>query len=194
MRIGLLALVALAALFAGSDEADAAAPWFIFVHGPLLAEPVLLDDWDENHALMLAIPGGERRDTKRIEGRQYLQVALFWGPDWQDYPRDAAAIARLSSAQANQHGRFYPAVSADQPALFLFESAGNPSILLAPRIVEAPGLAVLDARGVPTRIEPTQSGTVGRPSPLLGVVLTLTLAGLVGAALVDRRRRTKGAR
>lgn len=190
MRTVLAALLAVVALLASSDSAHAAAPRFIIVHGPLLDEPVLLDDWEENAALMLAMSEPVQIEVEQLEERRYLDFAMFWGPDWLEYPRGAEALARLSPEQANQHGRFYPVVRSLQPALFVLEDASDISGRLWLRVVEPRALAILEAHGVPTRIEREEPSSLVTPFRLSGAILTLAVAGVLVAVLVVRRRRT----
>ena len=152
---------------------------------------VLLDDWEEHQALMLSLSDVAGTPAGDLEERPYLEVALFWGPAWQDYPRDTGALSRLSPSQANQHGRFYPAVGSDQGALFLFDDQTDRSIVLRPRAVETPGINILRARGVPTRIEPGAPSAWWRPGLVEGAMATVVLTGLAAGALVARRRWTR---
>ena len=192
VRRVLPALLVVAALLAGTDSASAAAPWFVIVHGSLLDEPVLLDDWDENQELMLAITETVqtvRTDLDEVEGRQYLELALLWGPDWMDYPRDSEALGRLLPEEATQQGRLYPAVGSEEPALVLFEDVGGVSGLSVLRVVEPRALAILEAHGIPVRIESEGSSFLSGALGVRGAVLTLVVVGLLAVVLVARRRR-----
>lgn len=46
----------------------------MFVHGSLLDEPVFLDDWDEDAALMLAMSELAQIEVERLEERPYLAL------------------------------------------------------------------------------------------------------------------------
>ncbi len=191
MRRVLAALFAAGALLVGSDSVSAAAPWFVMVHGTLLDEPVLLDDWDENLELMLGISETVRVEAKRLEGRPYLDVALFWGPDWMDFPRDPEALRRLSPEQANQQGRFYPAVDSGPPALFLFGDTDRSSEWLSARVVEPGALALFEAHGIPISIEQEDLLLLGRAGLFAGATVVL-IAGMLVGVLVGRRRPERG--
>jgi hypothetical protein len=104
-------VAALAAALVLVAPAQAAAPNYILVSGPGLAKPVLLADWWENHALLLAAanaPEASDRVFRGLARRPKLDLALFWY--WSDRPRPTRP------SQANQHGSFYPA-HGSQPAV-----------------------------------------------------------------------------
>ncbi len=88
-----------------STPAHAAAPRLVFVYGDLLAQPVVLDDWWENLALLLGNEGPT--EITDLDGRPYLDLAFFWGPAWDQYVRDGQPLEALMPTQANQFGRLY---------------------------------------------------------------------------------------
>jgi hypothetical protein len=126
-----LLAVATAAVLASS--ASAAAPRYVFVTGDCVAEPVLLADWAENHALLLVFADSPRVRLRALRGRPRLRLSLFWGADSERPTRPG---------DANQFGWFYPAHS------------GRPAVLdiaRGPRRASARALAILARHGVPTR-------------------------------------------
>ncbi len=129
---------------------DAAAPWIIIVHGDLLPQRVVLPDWHENNRLMSAIDVSTPADTTAVHQRLYVHLAMFWGPEWANYPRTEEALARLRPEQANQHGRFYPA-RGDSDALVLIGLASGRAYTTLGPIAEH-GLALLERYGVPVRV------------------------------------------
>jgi hypothetical protein len=131
----------LAAAVALAAPAQAAAPNYILVSGPGLAQPVLLGDWNENLELVVAIGEGARakrpvlRDLAR---RPRYDLAEFWG--WNALP------APTDPREATQHGWFYPA-HGRKPALFKVMADGK----RFPRLATRAALAILARHGVPTR-------------------------------------------
>ena len=96
---------ALAAALILARPAWSAAPPYIMVSGPRLAKPVLLSNWSENLALLLASDASPRAKPKDLRGlstRPRLDLALFWG-----WSLDSPAPTKASDASA--HGSFYPA-------------------------------------------------------------------------------------
>jgi hypothetical protein len=126
--------------------ASYAAPEIIIFHGDLLARPIVVASWAENHTLLLtaaprapARPSGARtpRDSPRIE------LALFWGIRWRDYAASPARLRSLSPAQATQRGVFYPAVPGAHAMIAVGSIRGS---------VSDSGLAVLRRHGIPTSV------------------------------------------
>ena len=70
-------------------------------------------------------------------------------PSVHEY-RTPEALARLRPAQANQHGRFYPA-RGDSDALVLIGSTSSRAYTTLGPIAEH-GLALLELYGVPVRV------------------------------------------
>jgi hypothetical protein len=133
------AVVAAAVAFAA--PAHAAAPNYILVSGPGLAQPVLLGDWNENLSLVVAIGQGARAKRPVLRGlarRPRYDLAEFW--NWSFLP------APTDPRQASQHGWFYPA-HGRKPALFKAMVAGKSF----PRLATRAALAILSRHGVPTR-------------------------------------------
>ena len=137
-RVTFVTLVVLAAALPGT--AEAAAPDYILVTGPGVSRPVVLDSWQENHALLLAV-AASRRATGRaasLTQRPRFLLALFWG--WYDKPRPR------SPRQANDRGFFYPA-HRGRPAVIEIGVNGRYQPWLAPPRV----LRLLGRHGVPVR-------------------------------------------
>ena len=151
MSIGLLGAV----LETGADApARRAAPWAIMIHGSLVQKPVTMSSWHENHRLMLALSPGIRTRTSTLEGRAFIDIALFWGPGWAHLADSPEAIARLRPDQASQYGRLYPA-RGNSPAVVVLDLPSPNDMMLASvkvRVVEREGLAVLEKHGVPVRL------------------------------------------
>ena len=130
---------------------NAAAPWIIIVHGDLLPQRVVMSDWHENHRLMGAIDVSTPADTTAVDQRPYVHLAMFWGPEWANYPRTPVALARLRPEQANQYGRFYPAWMDSDAVVLIGSTSGRAYTTLGP--IAEHGLALLERYGVPVRVD-----------------------------------------
>jgi hypothetical protein len=131
----------LAAAVAFAAPAHAAAPNYILVSGPGLAQPVLLGDWDENLTFVVAIGEGARAKRPLLQGlarRPRYDLAEFWNWNYLPAPTDPR--------QATQHGWFYPA-HGRKPALFKIMADGK----RFPRLASRAALEILARHGVPTR-------------------------------------------
>jgi hypothetical protein len=128
-------------MFVLASPVEAAAPRYILISGPGLTQPVRLANWNENHALLLALVGAPRAKASVVRGlgrRPRLDVALFWRwPERQPPTRPR---------RADQHGWFYPA-RASEPAVFDLLVNG----IRVPRIAPVSTLRILARHGVPTR-------------------------------------------
>ena len=130
-----------------------AAPWAILVHGSRLASPIALADWHENQQLLLATPGpGIPTPAHTFQGRAYVELAMFWGPEWKHLHGSPEGVARLRPDQANQRGRLFLA-RGEQPAVIVLNPPPRPlqSGTLLARLVGPKGIAVLTQHGVPVR-------------------------------------------
>ena len=162
---GVAALLAVGGLAVGSPApglqaagpasgAPAAAPWIVIFHGLPLPARVVIADWHENQRLMLALAEPVGPFGVEPGAGAYVEVALFWGPEWANYPRDSASLARLRPDQASQRARFYPATG-ERAALWVFRAGlgGSGPVPPAPaRGVTPAGLSLLEARGIPVRV------------------------------------------
>ena len=139
-RLGLLAAVVFAAA-ALAAPAHAAAPNYILVSGPGLAQPVLLGDWNENLQLVVAIEQGPRAKRAALRGlarRPRFDLAEFWNWSYLPAPTDPRG--------ATQHIWFYPA-HGRKPAIFKGMFLGKKTSLLG----FPAALAILARHGIPTR-------------------------------------------
>jgi hypothetical protein len=110
-------------VFVGS--ARAAAPRLIMVYGLCLSKPVILDDWAENGQI-LGVEESNIRPTD-LSNRPYFHLALFWGPEWDQYMREGKPLQKLHTDQANQYGRLYPAVGSENPIIVIEPPPLGPS-------------------------------------------------------------------
>lgn len=90
---------------------------------------------------------GATADASQLKGRRALRLGLFWhNPTWEPYVRDGR-LAELKLHQANQMGRFYPAVG-DEAALVVLPGYGS-----WPKRVSDDALRILEANGIPVRLD-----------------------------------------
>jgi hypothetical protein len=140
----LLALgIGLCAALAVVAPAEAAAPDYIMVTGPGLAQPVLLDSLQENFELMLATAnrgaGVPQRTAKGLSKRTRYRLWLFWG--W------GRATPPTDPTEASQRGSFYPA-RRRQRAVIVLRVDG----ITIPRFAPPQVLAILGRHGIPLRV------------------------------------------
>ena len=121
-----------------------AAPEIIIFHGGSLERPVVVASWTENHQLLLI---DERRKSMpprwRSDERPVIELALFWGREWRGYAESPAGLASLTPGRATQTGSYYPAVHGKRAIFQVGATYGE---------VSDSGLAVLQRRGIPTRV------------------------------------------
>jgi hypothetical protein len=189
-RIALTLPVVLLVWLSGALPVEAAAPRLILVYGPPLAQPVVLDDWQENLTLMVAAAEDAGLSADKLRGRPYFRLAFFWGPEWTAYVDAGKPLSALRPEQGNQAGRFYPAVGDAGPVL-TFDSIPGPGPLT--RRLEPAGVAVLARHGIPTRYSASQTHSfhIEVLLPLLATLVLVTVAILV---IRTSLRRNGGAR
>lgn len=179
MRIGTVLLASLTLALLAATPALAAAPRLIMISGNPLAEPILLSDTNEVVELYGSFFRSSPVGRASLQGRPSLRLGLFWDNSlWEPYVRDGR-LGELRPDQANQVGRFYPAVG-DEPALVDVPGYGQ-----WPKLADAQALRILERHGVPVRLD---SGG-GMPAAWIAA----GAAGLVSAALavVSMRRRVR---
>jgi len=141
--LGVAAFVgALLAALVLASPVYAAAPNYILVSGPGLKQPIILGDWAENGALLLALVNAPRAKgsvVRSLAQRRRFDLAEFWG--WGSRPRPTRP------SQANQHGWFYPAHASMQPVIVLMVNGER-----VPRLVPARVLKILARHHVPLRL------------------------------------------
>lgn len=139
--------------------AEAAAPRLIMVYGSSLSRPVLLTDWEENRRVL----GVEepRVAPDELAGQPYFELALFWGPGWDESVRDGKPLHVLRPEQANQHARLYPGIG-DADGFIVFRSIPGPGSLV--RRVTPEGAEILAQHGVAMRLVAGSSAPTTLPS------------------------------
>lgn len=176
-RAATIAVIALVAVLWAAAPAQAAAPRLVMVSGALLAKPVLLSDWGEITRLYGMLFNGPAALSELRGGRPSLQLALFWDANaWEPYVRDGR-LGSLRPEQADQFGRFYPAVP-DGPALVELPGVGT-----WPKRVSSQALAILARHGVPVRLLDRGAGTGVPAGGGVGDGVRWWWAGGIGVAL-----------
>jgi hypothetical protein len=189
-RAATIAVIALVAVLWDAAPAQAAAPRLVMVSGTPLAKPVLLSDWDEITTLYGMLVNGPAAPSELRGGRPSLQLALFWDANrWDPYVRDGR-LGSLRPEQANQFGRFYPAVPGG-PALVELPGVGT-----WPKRVSPQALAILARHGVPVGLLDRDAGT-GVPARGGGGVRWWWAGGIgvalgIGGVVLLVRRKTAG--
>lgn len=190
-RIALTFPVVLLAWLSAALPVEAAAPRLILVYGPPLAQPVVLDDWQENLTLMVAATEDAGLSADKLRGRPYFRLAFFWGQEWAAYVDAGKPLSALRPEQGNQAGRFYPAIGDAGPVL-TFDSIPGTGPLT--RRLEQAGVAVLARHGIPTRYAASQthSSHIEVLFPLIAVLVLATLAILVIRTVLPRPGAARG--
>jgi hypothetical protein len=153
LMVGLLVLSSAATLPPASAIRTGdtfSAPYaMIFTGGPLHGR-VILDDIRENvRILTYAHPAA--RPAERAPGRPFIDVWLFWGPQWAPLAGNEAALERLRVADANQTGKFYPARAGEGALLVLEPTLAAPRF--SARSLEPVAVEILRRHGVPVRVK-----------------------------------------
>lgn len=133
---------------------EAAAPRLVMIYGKQLSKPIILADWQENSRLMSFIAEEAAVAPEELKGRPYLEVAFFSGLEWVRYVDQGKPLDKLRPKQANQHGRFYPAINGAGPVV-TFKSLPSPGPLT--RRVKPEGIEILARHGVPVNSETQQA-------------------------------------
>jgi hypothetical protein len=151
----------------------------IMASGTALAEPILISDWESACELYASFFAGTPVDV-RLEDRPAIRLGLFWNSRvWEPYLHD---LGELRPEQADQVGRFYPAIG-DEPAVVALPGYGE-----WPKAVNEVGLRVLEARGIAVRLD--ESEAAGAPWIGIGLIGGVILAlPLLLLALRLRRKR-----
>lgn len=111
-----LFVVAIALLVVGtSSPLRAVGPALVMLHGGDLSAPVIVRTNYDTSFLWNPTNGGVQWGSRTrgtlppsLEGRAYINVAIFWG---------RYDVATLKAADASQHGRFYPATGSAPAAI-----------------------------------------------------------------------------
>lgn len=191
LRLVLGTLASLLIVLAGASPAFAAAPRIILVTGGGLTRPVVLDDWQENLAIMLASSDAADAHEEGLADRLSYRIAMFWGPEWDQYMQAGKDPGALRPEQANQLARYYPPTAAHVAVLAFDSIPGSGAIV---RRLDAKGVSILLQHGVSTN-PTTSSHPAATPAQPLAVLIVLGgSVGVVGLWLslrTLRRRRSE---
>lgn len=177
-RLTLLLIVGIVCAFS-TIPVHAAAPRLAMIYGAPLRHPVILDVWQEQVDLVGGDMAGLIRED--LDGRPYLDVALFWGPEWSEFVESGKPLGELRPEQANQSGRFYPAVGDAGPVIMLGQFEDPQSSVGQIRKIRAEALQVLARHGIPTRLDTlpnTGSTFIPISLPLLSLGMAFILLGV----------------
>ena len=104
---------------------------------------MLLSNWEENLALLMAIEASPRAKAAELRGlatRPRFDLALFWGWSLDSPPP-------TKSSDASAHGYFYPAYRG-RPALARTKTNGVDTV----RVASPKVLRIFAKHGIPTRM------------------------------------------
>jgi hypothetical protein len=154
---GVCAVVCASLLWGASLHA--AFPRLIMVSGGALKAPVVMTDWDVTAKMLQNLGASKSVPVVQLEGRTFLHVSMFWGPQWLKFMDEGRPVTSLRHEQGNEFGRLYPAVG-NQPAMLIlsgapshFDGAGTPPATLndyryAYELTAIP-LGILTRAGIP---------------------------------------------
>lgn len=133
---------------------SAAAPRLMLAYGPLLPQPIMLDNWQENGYILGAIEGPLAQINEvSLAGRPVIHLALFWNAFlWEPYVQQRR-LNDLRPEDANQQADFYPSVGAAEP-FYVGMMDGRVGVhRISPR-----GTEVLAHHGIPTHMDSAATG------------------------------------
>jgi hypothetical protein len=114
-----------AVVLASVASLNAAAPRLILISGPLLEQPVLIQEWDDTFRVMAGINDRAPAALEIPTDRPYYDLGLFWGMEWVQYVNDGRPLTALKPEHANQHARFYPAVGSARALVVFADERGE---------------------------------------------------------------------
>jgi hypothetical protein len=112
----------------------------MLIQGSPLEKPIIMSDWQENHQIMMSLSEEGAASQEDLTSRDFLDISMFWGPEWLEYKAKGGSLDSLTQKKANQRARLYLARGDSQPIL-VFEGK-------APRYVGSEGVRVLAQHGV----------------------------------------------
>src|SRR5688500_16381370 len=93
-----------------------AAPGAVIARGPLMVERGVIADWQEKQRIVAAFSDATRDvPVRSMAGRAYVDLALYWGPEWKHLQNAPESAKRLRIDPANQRARLF-LVHSGQPA------------------------------------------------------------------------------
>ena len=136
-----------------ASPAEAAFPRLLMVYGAPLARPLVVEDPQE--IVKVFVGTSEAVDRNDLDRRQYFELALFWGNDWNRYMDEGRPASALKTEDVTPfsnipiRGRLYPACG-DLPAQITLTEVDSQAIRNKWRL-SPDGLKVLEKLGVPIK-------------------------------------------
>ena len=148
------------------------------VSGEPLSKPVVLSNSHEILAFQDAVGRGASVDPASLADRPYLTLSLFWGDRlWEPFVRERR-LDELRPEDANQAGRYYPAVDGEPAVVHLPFAVWRDR----PKIANDEALAILARHGVPVEVDDSTS-------PWIWAAIAAGASLLAGAVVALRRRK-----
>jgi hypothetical protein len=114
--------VVVCAALAWGTSLHAAFPRLVMMSGAALKTPVVITDWDVTTEFLRTLGTPKPIPVAQLEGRPFLQVSMFWGPQWLKFMDEGRPVTSLRHEQANEFGRLCPSVG-DRPAVLILSGA-----------------------------------------------------------------------
>jgi hypothetical protein len=145
-----------------------------------------MNDLEEILVFMSAIDEEANITRDALAGRPYFQMAMFWGEEWVGTARDEQALGEVEYEEADQYGRFYPALGAI-PAIITLETVPDEATEF--RQVGPEAMAILSRHGLKTELDSTFVPSVEQTGPYATWIVGLALFFLIGGGAVALRKR-----
>jgi hypothetical protein len=156
-------MVTIALVLSFLSPPEVMSPSIMMFHGGILKQPVFVVEHSEIFSFLREIESPHRGSRPQPEDRPYVNVSFFWGAEWTRYVTDQQPLSKLRPDDANQHGRFYPALR-QQPAVLVRTAPvlasgatvpfpKDPGAFAMESELTAVPLAFLQRHGVPVGVE-----------------------------------------
>jgi len=148
-------VIALTVILLSAHIAEAALPRLLMVFGKPLGRPVVIHDVQE--LMEVFTPTRDAAERNRLDARPSLDIALFWGNDWNRFMDEGKSVATLKPEDVTPfgdipvRGRFYPAC-ASAPAQITLTAVRGDAIHTA-WVVSEQSLRILEREGIPIRVD-----------------------------------------
>ena len=135
--------------------ADAAYPRLLMVYGKSLAKPIVVENALD--VVKVIEHATDDASVSGLEDRPYLELALFWGNEWNRYMDEGKPVNQLRPEDVTPfdnipiRGKFYPNCNGSPAQIALTEVNGTRTHSMW-RVSPA-GLKILEDLGVPVRAD-----------------------------------------
>lgn len=160
---------------------SAAAPHIMLIQGSSLEKPIVMSDWQQNHQVMTSLSEEGAASQEDLTTRDYLDISMFWGPEWLEYKTTGGSLDLLTQEKANQRARLYLA-RGDSPPILVVEGK-------APRYVGSEGVRVLAQNGVSVFMTTQETRANSDDSKWFYIAVTSILLCAVMSLLAIRMKR-----